>query len=106
MKIFVYKTLFVILCVFILFQFTIGAKIRNYESQIKNLTNDQGREDIRNKLREEIKKANKKDQILSTEDRKILKEWVHQIFEDEFKSESETEEDEKGSNYFTKESNH
>ena len=28
-------------------------------------------------------------------DRKILKEWVHQIFEDEFKSESETEEDEK-----------
>ena len=79
MKIFVYKTLFVILCVFILFQFTIGAKIRNYESQIKNLTNDQGREDIRNKLREEIKKANKKYKILSTEDRKILKEFITKI---------------------------
>ena len=79
MKIFVYKTLFVLLCIFILFQITIGAKIRSYESQINNLTNDQGREDIRNKLREEIKKANKRDEILSIEDREILKKFITKI---------------------------
>ena len=79
MKIFIYKTLFVILCVFLLFQFTIGTKIRSYESQIKNLTNDQGKEDIKNKLREEIKKANEKNQILSSEDREILKKFITKI---------------------------
>ena len=50
MKIFVYKTLFVTLCAFILYQFTIGHKIKNYEMQYQNLTNDQGRDDIRNKI--------------------------------------------------------
>ena len=68
-----------IVMIFILFQITIGAKIRCYESQINNLTNDQGREDIRNKLREEIKKANKRDEILSIEDREILKKFITKI---------------------------
>jgi len=79
MKIFVYKTIFVIICVFLLYQFTIGKKINYYESQLKNLSNDQGREDIRNKIREEIIKANKKEQILNIEDRKILKEFISKI---------------------------
>ena len=50
MKIFIYKTLFFTLCMFLLFQFTIGYKVGYYESQVKNLTNDQGRESIKNKV--------------------------------------------------------
>tara|TARA_Y100000590_G_C15653490_1_gene989712 strand:- start:527 stop:787 length:261 start_codon:yes stop_codon:yes gene_type:complete len=86
MKIFIYKTIFVILCVFILYHLTIGQKINYYESQLINLTNDQGREDIRNKIREELSKAVKKDQILNPDDRKLLKEFISKI-QDELEKE-------------------
>ena len=57
MKIFVYKTLFVLLGVYLLYQFTIGKKIEYYEYKAKSLTTDQGREIVRDKIREEIKKV-------------------------------------------------
>ena len=79
MKIFVYKTLFVIFCVYILYQFTIGKKIQSYENNFKNLTTDQGRDSIRNKLREEIKKANNKEEILNVEDKKLIKDFISKI---------------------------
>ena len=76
MKIFIYKTVFVLICVYVLYQFTIGIKISSYEQNLKNFTNDQGREQIRNKVREELKKAISKDQILKAEDKKLLKEFI------------------------------
>ena len=79
MKIFVYKTIFVLVGIFILYQFTIGKKISYYEHQLRNLKNDQGRELIRNKIRGELRKANSKDQILKIEDRKLLKEFITKI---------------------------
>jgi hypothetical protein len=79
MKIFVYKTIFAVICVYVLYQFTIGKKIQSYESSFKNLTTDQGRNSIRNKLREEIGKANNKEQILNDGDRKLLKEFISKI---------------------------
>ena len=79
MKIFIYKTIFVIICVFILYQFTIGNKINYYEHQLNNLTSDQGREKIRNKIRDELKKAVNKDQILIPEDRELLKKFITKI---------------------------
>jgi len=79
MKIFVYKTLFTIFCVYVLYQFTIGKKIQSYESNFKGLTTDQGRDSIRNKIRKEIKKANEKEQILNNEDKQLLKEFISKI---------------------------
>ena len=82
MKIFIYKTIFVLIGLYILYQFTIGIKINSYEHNLKNLTNDQGREEIRNKIRDELKKANEKDQILSTEDREIIRKFISKIQEE------------------------
>ena len=79
MKIFIYKTVFVLICVYVLYQFTIGIKISSYDQNLKNFTNDQGREQIRNKVREELKKAISKDQILKAEDKKLLKEFITKI---------------------------
>ena len=79
MKIFVYKTIFVLVGIYVLYQFTFGAKIESYERYLKNFTNDQGREQIRNKIRDELRKANSKDQILKIEDRKLLKEFITKI---------------------------
>ena len=79
MKIFVYKTIFVLVGIYLLYQFTIGIKIESYERNLKNFTNDQGREQIRNKIRDELRKANSKEQILEIEDRKLLKEFITKI---------------------------
>ena len=81
-QIFIYKTIFVLIGIYILYQFTIGIKINSYERNLKNFTNDQGREQIRNKIRDEIKKANEKDQILNPEDREILKKFISKIQEE------------------------
>ena len=79
MKIFVYKTIFVLVGIYVLYQFTFGIKIESYERYLKNFTNDQGREQIRNKIRDELRKANSKDQILKIEDRKLLKKFITKI---------------------------
>ena len=79
MKIFVYKTIFVLVGIYVLYQFTFGIKIESYERYLKNFTNDQGREQIRNKIRDELRKANSKDHILKMEDRKLLKEFITKI---------------------------
>ena len=79
MKIFVYKTIFVLVGIYVLYQFTFGIKIESYERYLKNFTNDQGREQIRNKIRDELRKANSKDQILRKEDKKLLKEFIAKI---------------------------
>ena len=79
MKIFVYKTIFILIGIYILFQLTIGIKIGHYENSLKNLTNDQGREMLRNKVRNEIKKATEKDQILDSKDRDLLKKFITKI---------------------------
>lgn len=79
MKIFIYKSFFVLIGLYMLYQFTIGKKIDYYEHMLKNLTNDQGREQIRNKIRNELKKANAKDQILKPDDRIILKSFIIKI---------------------------
>ena len=84
MKIFIYKTIFVLIGVYILYQFTIGIKISSYERNLKNFTNDQGREQIRNKIRNELKKAIAKDQILNPEDRIILKSFIAKIQNEDF----------------------
>ena len=76
MKIFIYKTLFVFFCIFLLFQFTIGNKIQNIEKQISETFNEQGREDVKNKIRKELSKSIFKDQILYPEDRELLRKFI------------------------------
>jgi hypothetical protein len=79
MKIFLYKTIFVTICIFFLYQLTIGKKINFYENKIINLSNDQGREDLRNKAREELLKAVEKDQILNKEDKELINKFINKI---------------------------
>lgn len=79
MRIFVYKTIFVLLGIYLLYQFTIGRKIEYYEHQVKDLTTDQGREVIRDKIREEMRKANNKDKILNEEDKELIKKFITKI---------------------------
>ena len=60
MKIFVYKTLFVALFIFIIFHATIGYTLRNYESKIINYFSKERIEFVKQKLRKKWKKVLKK----------------------------------------------
>ena len=65
MKLFIYKTLFAILCLYVLFEFTINAQIRKFESKIENLKSKETLYLIEKKIRGEMKSAVNKDKILS-----------------------------------------
>ena len=80
MKIFIYKTSIVIISIYLLFQFTIGQALKNYESKVENLLyNKQGREQILEKIKKEIKKANEKENLFTTEEKELLSNFINKI---------------------------
>jgi len=79
MKIFVYKTLFVSLLIFIIFHATIGYIIKTYESKIQNTFNTDKLNHIKDKLRVEIKKGLNKDRILNKDDSIIINNFIQKI---------------------------
>ena len=60
MKTFVYKSLFIFIGIFILFQLTIGAKMKEINNELTNLKSKENIEILKNKLRDEISSAIKK----------------------------------------------
>ena len=82
MKLFIYKTLIVIFFAYILFEFTIGQKIKKFESKIENFKGKQEREKIADKIRKEIENANQKETILSPKDRKLLSTFINKILDE------------------------
>ena len=79
MKYYVYKVLFFFLCLFLLFQFTIGIQIRSIKNKIENLGSKETSIKIKEKIRGEIKDGLKKDRILSTEDALLIKKFIDKI---------------------------
>ena len=80
MKIFIYKTLIVIFSVYLLFQFTAGIKIREYEEKLESLIyNKQTREKIIEKVKEEIKTANQKENLFTSEERELLSNFINKV---------------------------
>ena len=82
MKIFIYKTLIVVFFVFILFEFTIGSKIKKIENKIENFNSKQERQKVIDKVRKEIQRANNKENILSLEDRKLISKFINKIMKE------------------------
>ena len=80
MKIFIYKTSIVIISIYLLFQFTIGQVLKNYESKVEGLLyNKQEREQILEKIKKEIKKANEKENLFTTEEKELLSNFINKI---------------------------
>ena len=80
MKLFIYKTLIVTFAAYFLIQFTAGLKIREYETKIENLIySKQAREQIIEKIKEEIKTANEKDSLFTDEEKKLLSNFINKL---------------------------
>ena len=79
MKQFIYKMIVFIISVIIIYEFTIGKQISQFKAQTDILTSKEGRKESVNKLRDEIKKAIKKERYLSKEDAKLINEFIKKI---------------------------
>ena len=80
MKIFIYKTLIVVFSIYLLFQFTVGLKLREYENKLENLLhNKQAREQIIEKIKGEIESANQKENIFTEEESELLSNFINKI---------------------------
>tara|TARA_B100000989_G_scaffold296364_1_gene279441 strand:+ start:1897 stop:2163 length:267 start_codon:yes stop_codon:yes gene_type:complete len=79
MKQFFYKTIIVIIAIVLIYEFTISKQIKQLTSQSDILLSKEGRKEGVEKLREEIKKAIKKEQYLSKEDAKLINQFIKKI---------------------------
>ena len=69
----------VVLSIILVCEFTIGKKISQFGGKVDAITSKEGRKETVNKLREEIKKAVKKERYLSKEDAKLINEFILKI---------------------------
>ncbi len=79
MKQFIYKMIVVVISIILVYEFTIGKKISQFGGKVEAISSKEGRKESVNKLREEIKKAVKKERYLSKEDAKLINEFIKKI---------------------------
>ena len=79
MKQFIYKTIIVIIAIVVIYEFTISKQIKQITEQSEILLSKEGRKEGIEKLREELKKAIKKERYLSKEDAKLINEFIKKI---------------------------
>ena len=79
MKQFIYKTLMAVVAIVLVYELTIAKQIKEFTSQSEVLMTKEGRKDGVNKIREELKKAVKKERYLSKEDAKLINQFIQKI---------------------------
>ena len=79
MKQFLYKTIIAVVAIVLVYEFTIAKQIKKFSSQGDILLSKEGRKEGVDKLREEIKKAIKKERYLSKEDAKLINKFINKI---------------------------
>ena len=79
MKFFAYKVIFVLVGLFLLFNFTIGYQIRKIENKIANLSSEKQIIIIKEKIKKEIQSGLEKDKILKEEERILISNFIKKI---------------------------
>lgn len=79
MRIFIYKTLFIILSIIIVYKMTIGSLMNKFESKLDSISSKENILTIKEKIRDEMNESIKKDQILNKEDAILIKKFLDKI---------------------------
>ena len=79
MRLFFYKSVFIFVSIFFLYKVTIGQLINNYEKKINYTMSQENINEIKSKIRKEIKGSLKKDRILKEEHAKLIKQFLQKI---------------------------
>ena len=79
MRSFIYKVLIITFIFIIAFEFTIGKRLDPIVQNINKFSNEQGRKELINKLRKEMRKGLEKEFILKEEDRILIFNFLNKI---------------------------
>ena len=79
MRLFVYKTLFIFICILIVFKLTIGSLINTFENKVKDIHSKENINNINEKIRDELNDSLSKEQILNKKDAILLKKFLNKI---------------------------
>lgn len=79
MRMFIYKCIVVFIGIYLTYNFTIGKKIDQYESKMVYLLTDQGREQVRQLIRKEIKNSLDNENLLNEDDSILLRKFIDRL---------------------------
>ena len=79
MKQFIFKTIIAVIAIVLVYELTIAKQIKEFTSQSEILMTKEGRKDGVEKIREELKKAIKKERYLSKDDAALINQFIQKI---------------------------
>ena len=79
MREFIYKVIIITFIGIIVFEFTIGKRIDPIVENIDKFTDEQGRKELLNKLRKEMKKGLEKEYMLKEDDRILIFKFFNKL---------------------------
>ena len=79
MRGFIYKAIIITFIFIIAFEFTIGKRIDPIVENVNKFTNEQGRKELVNKLRKEMRKGLEKEYMLKEEDRVLIYNFFNKL---------------------------
>ena len=79
MRSFIYKALITTFIFIIAFEFTIGKRLDPIVQNVNKFSNEQGRKELINKLRKEMRKGLNKEYILKEEDRILINKFINKL---------------------------
>ena len=79
MRSFIYKALIITFIFVIAFEFTIGKRLDPLVQNINKFSNEQGRKELINKLRKEMRKGINKEHILKEDDRILINRFINKL---------------------------
>tara|TARA_Y100000816_G_C25798727_1_gene418368 strand:+ start:382 stop:645 length:264 start_codon:yes stop_codon:yes gene_type:complete len=86
MKIFIYKTLFVFILIFIVFHLTFGLAMNQLKKNMSKYFSDENIVVVKEKLREEMRNAIQKENYLKEDDALLLRNFFDKIKKEIYKS--------------------
>ena len=79
MRTFIYKVIVITIIFIIGFEFTIGKRIDPIVKNLDKFSDEQGRKELINKLRKEMRKGIEKENILNEEDRILVYKFINKL---------------------------
>lgn len=79
MKNYIYKIIIFIIATIIIFEFTIGKHINQFNQKVEYFTTKEGRKEIVSSLKKEIRRANEKENYLDEDERLLLRNFIMKI---------------------------
>jgi len=79
MKIFIYKSIIVFFLFIIAFYVTVNYKLRSYEKELKSFSSEENKEKYKNKIKDEMRKAIKKENYFTVEEKNLINDFLQKI---------------------------